>query len=173
MFVGDGRYVNVFRANGCGAPTCEPLWRGRAPLTSGTPAVWHGTVYVDAEPFRRQGTALGVVEAFHTWGCGADICPPLWTGINFTSGFESSPVVANGVVYIGKGPATFVDSGVFSFDAAGCGKHVCNPLGFAQTGPQQNYFASSPAVVDGTVYMASTDTPTNQAGLYVFALPAG
>jgi hypothetical protein len=82
-------------------------------------------------------------------------------------------VIANGVVYVGKGPASGfpVDSGVFSYAAAGCGKKVCPPLGFAQTGEQQFYLASSPAVVGGHVFMGSTDTPTDQAGLYVWTLP--
>jgi len=103
------------------------------------------------------------------------LCQPLWTGVNHATGTESSPVIANGVVYVGKGPASGfpVDSAVFSYDANGCGKTSCAPLGFVQTGEQQFYLASSPAVVDGHVYMGSTDTPTDQAGLYVFALPGG
>jgi outer membrane protein assembly factor BamB len=164
----------VYDAKGCGAAMCAPLWRGRAQLTENTPAVASGIVYVDAQPFLRHGTAIGVVEAFDVDGCGKALCFPLWTGINFATGAESSPVVANGVVYVGKGPASGfpVDSGVFSYDADGCGaKTLCLPLGFAQTGEQQFYLASSPAVDGGRVYMGSTDTPTDQAGLYVFALP--
>ena len=112
-----------------------------------------------------------MVEAFTLDGCGQPICKPLWTGINFTNGPESSPVVANGVVYVGKGPASSLDSGVFTYDARGCGKKACSPLGFAQTGPEQFYLSSTPAVVDGRVYMGSTETDSNQAGLYVFELP--
>jgi outer membrane protein assembly factor BamB len=176
VFVGTGRFMDVYDAKGCGAAMCAPLWRGRAQLTGNTPAVANGIVYVDAQPVRRHGTAIGVVEAFDANGCGQALCRPLWTGINFATGAESSPVVANGVVYVGKGPASGfpVDSGVFSYDAEGCGgKTLCKPIGFAQTGEQQFYLASSPAVVEGHVYMGSTDTPTDQAGLYVFALPGG
>jgi outer membrane protein assembly factor BamB len=175
VFVTDGRFLNAFDASGCGAAVCLPLWKGPAKITGNTPAVYRGVVYVDAQPFRDHFTSLGVVEAFDADGCGQDRCKPLWTGINFSNAPESSPVIANGVVYIGKGPASGfpVDSGVFSYAAAGCGKKVCPPLGFAQTGEQQFYLASSPAVVDGHVYMGSTDTPTNQAGLYVWSLPEG
>lgn len=175
VFVGTGRFMDVYDAKGCGAAMCAPLWRGRAQLTGNTPAVANGIVYIDAQPFRQHFTAIGVVEAFDADGCGKALCQPLWTGVNHATGAESSPVIANGVVYVGKGPASGfpVDSGVFSYDANGCGKTSCAPLGFAQTGEQQFYLASSPAVVDGHVYMGSTDTPTDQAGLYVFALPGG
>ena len=54
----------------------------------------------------------------HLDGCGATTRDPLWVGLNHTSGAESSPVVANGVVYVGKGLATFVDAGTFAFDGA-------------------------------------------------------
>jgi outer membrane protein assembly factor BamB len=173
VFVGTGRFMDVYDANGCGADVCDPLWRGRAQLTENTPAVANGIVYIDAQPFRQHFNSIGVVEAFDVDGCGKALCQPLWTGISFASGAESSPVIANGVVYVGKGPASGfpVDSAVFSYDANGCGKTSCAPIGFAQTGEQQFYLASSPAVVDGHVYMGSTDTPTDQAGLYVFALP--
>ncbi len=173
VFVGDGRFLNVFAAGGCGAAVCHPLWKGPAKLTGNTPAVYKGVVYIDAQPVRDHFTSIGVVEAFDVNGCGQDVCKPLWTGINFSNAPESSPVIANGVVYVGKGPASGfpVDSGVFSYAAAGCGKKVCPPLGFAQTGEQQFYLASSPAVANGRVYMGSTDTPTNQAGLYVWTLP--
>jgi len=174
VFVGDGKFVNVFATAGCGQSVCQPLWRGKAPSTGNTPAVSNGIVYVDAQKNPPDKPFIGVVEAFDVNGCGQDICKPLWTGINFNAGGESSPVVANGVVYIGKGPASpsLVDSGVFSYDAGGCGRKNCKPLGFAQTGPQQFYVGSSPAVVDGQVYFGSSDSVTGLAGVYVFALPA-
>jgi outer membrane protein assembly factor BamB len=171
VLVSGGDFVFAFPADGCGAATCDPLWKGQAPLMSNTPAVAGGMVFVDAQPVVQGGRALGVLEAFDLDGCGAPTCEPLWVGINFASGFESSPVVANGVVYVGKGPATFVDSGVFTFDANGCETRICDPLGFAQTGPSQFYLNSTPAVVDGRVYMGSTETESDQAGLYVWELP--
>ena len=115
VLVGDGSFLNVFDARGCGSAVCSPLWKGRADLMSNTPAVANGMVFVDAQPLLQGGRSIGVVEAFDIDGCGAAICEPLWSGINFATGMESSPVVANGVVYVGKGPASGfpVDSGVF------------------------------------------------------------
>jgi outer membrane protein assembly factor BamB len=174
VLVGDGSFLNVFDASGCGSAVCAPLWKGKAELMSNTPAVANGIVYVDAQPLLQGGRSIGVVVAFDLDGCGATVCDPLWSGINFASGMESSPVVANGVVYVGKGPASGfpVDSGVFSYDARGCGQAVCDAIGFVQTSPTQFYLSSTPAVVDGRVYMGSTES-AGQAGLYVFELPTG
>ncbi len=174
VLVGNGRFLNVFDAAGCGQTMCHSLWRARAELFDNTPAVLNGTVYVDAQPLLQGGRSIGVVEAFALDGCGAPTCPPEWFGINFSSGPESSPVVANGVVYVAKGPATFLDSGVFAYDARGCGERICLPIGFAQTSQEQQFYLSStPAVANGRVYLGSTTTDTNQAGLYVFGLPSG
>lgn len=170
VLVSSGDFLDAFKADGCGAAECAPLWRGIAPLMSNTPAVANGIVYVDAQPLLQGGRALGVVEAFGLGGCGSRTCDPLWVGSNHTSGSESSPVVANGVVYVGKGPATSVDAGVFAFDASGCGKGICEPLAFMQTGPRQFYLSSTPAVVNGRVYMGSAQT-SGQSGLYVFERP--
>jgi hypothetical protein len=57
------------------------------------------------------------------------------------------------------------------YDAAGCGQRFCDPMAFKQTTDQQNYLSSTPAVVNGRVYMGSTETNSNQAGLYVWELP--
>jgi len=113
------------------------------------------------------------IAAFRLNGCGAPVCDPVWSGVNFATGMESSPMVANGVVYIGKGPASGfpVDSGVFMYDARGCGKPLCQAIAFVQTTDQQFYLSSTPAVVDGRLYMGSTETNSNQAGLYVWELP--
>jgi outer membrane protein assembly factor BamB len=173
VFIGNGSFLNVFDAAGCGVAVCEPLWRGAATFTGNTPAVSGNTVYIDAQPTRK-GRANSALEAFDVRGCGQAVCKPLWTGVNFNAGGESSPVVANGVVYLGKGPAspTLIDSGVFSYDAAGCGAKVCKPLGFAQAGPFQLYFGATPAIVDGQVYFESTDRSGggDAAGVFVFAL---
>jgi outer membrane protein assembly factor BamB len=171
--VSNGDFVVAFDAFGCGGHVCQPLWKGEAELMSNTPAVLDGIVYVDAQPLLQGGRSIGVIAAFDLSGCGAAVCQPLWSGINFATGFESSPVVANGVVYIGKGPASGfpVDSGLYAFDARGCGGAICDPIAFVQTSPEQSYLSSTPAVVNGRVYMGSTET-SGQAGLYVFELPA-
>ena len=44
-------------------------------------------------------------------------------------------------------------------------------IGFVQTTDQQFYLSSTPAVVNGRVYMGSTETNSNQAGVYVWELP--
>lgn len=174
VLVGNGDSIVAFDAAGCGSAVCQPLWTGPAELIANTPAVSSGIVYVDAQPILQGGRSIGVVEAFELHGCGSAACRPLWSGINFATGAESSPVVANGVVYVGKGPASGfpVDSGVYAFDAGGCGHALCLPLTFVQTGPRQFYLSSTPAVVDGRVYMGSTKSGSNRAGLYVFELPA-
>ncbi len=175
LFMVDGRVLNVYAAAGCGSPVCQPLWQGNAPVSQGTPAVSNGIVYVSAEPNPQHVARVGALEAFDVNGCGKALCKPLWTGINFNAGGESSPVIANGVVYLGKSPASpsSGDAGVISYDAAGCGARFCQPLGIAQTGPEQFYLQSTPAVVDGRVYMASKDSISGASGVYIFSLPRG
>ena len=70
----------------------------------------------------------------------------------------SSPAVANGVVYVGS-----VDSKLYAFAAAGCGKQACPPLWSAATG---GAVYASPAVSNGTVYVGSFD-----GKLYAYGLP--
>ena len=67
---------------------------------------------------------------------------------------ESSPAVANGVVYVGSD-----DDKLYAFDAAGktnCNSMTqsCNPLWTATTG---GAVGSSPAVANGVVYVGSGD----------------
>src|SRR5262249_44224827 len=96
-------------------------------------------------------------------------------GVNFRAGGESSPVVANGVVYIGKGPISPIKfgSGVLSYNAAGCGHSHCMPLGIAKTGLGGLFFGSTPAVVDGHVFIGAQGTSHPGAGgLWSFTLPA-
>jgi hypothetical protein len=112
---------------------------------------------------------VGVVQAFPADGCGADVCAPLWTGVNGASGFESAPAVVGNVVLVAKGPANGVpvDAGLYAYPANGCNAPTCEPLDFAQVGTGQNYLGSSVAVADGRVAFASFDNITNRALLYV------
>jgi outer membrane protein assembly factor BamB len=175
VFIGNGNHLNVLDAGGCGASVCQPIWSAKATNTGNTPAVADGIVYIDAQRPLVRRRFNETLEAFDIRGCGQAVCKPLWFGINFNAGPETSPVVANGVVYIGKGPASpsSADSGVFSYDAAGCGRRICKALGFVQTGTHQLVFPTSPAVVNGRVYFVSTDTSPghDDAGIYVFGLP--
>jgi outer membrane protein assembly factor BamB len=72
-----------------------------------------------------------------------------WTGAT-GSVVDSSPAVANGVVYIGSMGGT-----LYAY-AAGCasGGGTCTPLWTATTG---GYIFSSPAVANGVVYVGSKD----------------
>ena len=60
----------------------------------------------------------------------------------------SSPVVANGVVYVGS-----FDGILYAFDTAGCGSPPCAPLWTSPTTGDALY--SSPAVAGGVVYIGS------------------
>src|SRR5207245_11342285 len=80
-------------------------------------------------------------------------CKPLWTAD--TAGYsQSSPAIANGVVYVG---GSYAQLDAFSAaGTAGCSGNpkACNPLLAAPIG--HNNF-SSPAVADGVVYIGSAD----------------
>ena len=82
----------------------------------------------------------------------------LWTASTGDS-IESSPAVANGVVYVGSW-----DGKLYAFPASGCGYPSCSPLWTASTG---NLIDSSPAVANGVVYVNSRDDK-----LYAFHLPS-
>jgi outer membrane protein assembly factor BamB len=136
-------------ADECGGSECLPAWRldlGESILN--TPAVVNGVLYV--------GTAspLGKLHAFDVAACAAGSCSPLWTakvGVG-----ESSPTVANGVVYVGS-----QFGGVYAFAASGCGRPTCRPLWTGETG---GYVINSPAVADGWVYAGGSDSK-----LYAFS----
>ena len=76
---------------------------------------------------------------------------------------ESSPAVANGVVYIGSD-----DGAMYAFNAGGCGggTAACPPLWSARIGA--TFFASS-AVSDGMIFIGSRQDGT----LSAFALNGG
>jgi outer membrane protein assembly factor BamB len=78
---------------------------------------------------------------------------PIWLGMTGAL-VESSPAVANGVVYIGS-----EDHKLYAFDAAGttgCSgtPKTCAPLWTGATGER---ISSSPAVANGVVYVGSFD----------------
>jgi outer membrane protein assembly factor BamB len=126
----------------CGSSECSPAWSVDLPQAIyNTPAVVGGVLYV--------GTAspLGKLYAFDVRACAMGSCSPLWTasvGIG-----ESSPTVANGVVYVGS-----QFDGVYAFSAAGCGQATCEPL---WTGETSGFVINSPAVVGGVMYVGSSD----------------
>ncbi len=138
------------------ARICTPLWTApTSGIVISSPAVAGGVVYV--------GSDDGMLYAFDAAGRDATCtgtqsrtCSPLWkarTGL----GIESSPAVANGVVYVGSD-----DLKIYAFDAAGASANctgaspnrTCTPLWSAATG---DIVLSSPAVANDVVYVGSTD----------------
>jgi outer membrane protein assembly factor BamB len=148
---------------GCsGTPkTCMPLWTGATgSFVESAPAVANGVVYV--------GSGIGKLYAFSaagTTGCSGTpkTCTPLWTAATTPGGsIESSPVVANGVVYVGSD-----DDKLYAFSAAGTTNcsgtpKTCTPLWTGATGYVIEF--SSPAVANGVVYIGSAD-----GNLYAFS----
>jgi outer membrane protein assembly factor BamB len=167
----NGAHLFAFPAGGCGRRTCAALRAydvGDGGIET-TPALAGGTLYVSTQATPDPNT-VGVVAAYPAAGCGRALCPPRWTGVNFAAGFESSPVVAGGVVFVGKGPASGVpvDAGVYAFDGRGCGGAVvCQPLSLTQLGPDQFYLGSSIAVTGGRVMLGSNDNTDGHSNLYV------
>jgi outer membrane protein assembly factor BamB len=172
-----GPHVEAFATAGCGQSHCKPVWRGDIDGESvlGTPAVSGHTLYVASQFSLRPFETEGVVTAFDLRGCGASLCQPLWTAVNFASGFESSPVVVDGMLYVAKGPASGfpVDVGVFAYDARGCGDEVCLPLGFVQVAESAFYLGSPIAVSNGRLLFGANDNDEGGASkLYVLSTAA-
>lgn len=146
---------------GCTTPsvsTCSPLWRGTLdgfPFAS--PAVVGKFAYVVSNNPGR----LYAFDASGATGCSGSpkICTPLWTagqtydpvqGQWVGDNLYSSPVVANGVVYVSGG-----DGGLFAYDAAGRQKcsgttRVCTPLW--TTALTSTFTPAEPTVANGVVY---------------------
>ena len=144
--------LDVFRASGCGGPTCAPLWQGLAgsqSILQSSPSVVNGRVYI--------GGYDDNLYVFNAAGCGAPTCQPLWTGATGDH-VESSPTVSGGTVFVGSN-----DGSLYAFPAAGCGAAACSPLWTGPTG--ETIFDSSPAVSNGTVYIGSVH--------HLSAFPAG
>jgi hypothetical protein len=162
----------AFPVAGCGQPTCTPVWSGDLDDAGGgsTPAVSQGVVFTATQATPQPGQNVGVVQAFPAAGCGKSLCKPTWTGINFASGPESSPSIANGIVFVAKGPASGfpVDVGMYAFDARGCGRIVCRPISFVQANIDGNYLGSTPAIADGMIVFGANDNVTGQGTLYAF-----
>ena len=148
---GDG-YLYAFDANGIsgcsGSPkVCEPLWSAH---TGGIvpPSVVDGVVYVGSFDDN-----LYAFDAAGISGCSGSpkVCEPLWTGATGGVISQSSPAVADGVVYVGSR-----DGNLNAFDAAGIvgcsgSPKVCEPLWTASSGHPE----SSPSVAGGVVYASS------------------
>jgi outer membrane protein assembly factor BamB len=148
--------------NCSGTPkTCNPLWTATTGgAVQSSPTIVNGVVYVGSSD-----TKLYAFDATGTTGCSGTpkTCNPLWTGATGAGIDQSTPAVANGVVYIGS-----FDNNLYAFDATGttgCSgtPKTCNPL---LTGTTGNSVASSPAVTSYAVYVGSYD-----GNLYGWGLP--
>jgi eukaryotic-like serine/threonine-protein kinase len=156
VYIGSNDHkLYAFNATGCGSAICSALWTGQMDSrVESSPAVANGVVYI--------GSNTGKFYAFKATGCGSTICSALWTGqmgtfqVNLEP-VESSPTVANGVVYMGSN-----DHKLYAFNAAGCGSTICSALWTGQTG---SIIFASPAVANGVVYVGSWDNK-----LYAFSL---
>lgn len=162
VYIGSQHALSVFDAHGCGAPTCAPLWQASDDIQffGGSPAIAHGRVYIGLE------SAIAVYDAN---GCGAAQCSPLWLlfGIGFQASIESSPTVVDDVVFAGRNTGELL-----AWSAEPCGDFVCDNIWSARV--NEEIVNSSPAVIDGKVYIGSADNqfPEEiQGRLYVYALP--
>ena len=139
--------------SGCaGTPkVCAPLWTAPAgnDLVS-SPAVAGGVVYIGSNELDPSSTFtdgyLYAFDAAGVSGCSGDpkVCAPLWK--SHTGQSQSSPAVADGVVYIGSligGSANGL--GFAAFDGA-----TGDPL---WTTSALGGITSSPAVANGVVYI--------------------
>lgn len=182
VFVGSSRrfggpnppdHLFAFRARGCGNAVCQPIASfdvGPDGITS-TPAVSDGILFASTQASPNLNT-VGVVAAFDIRACTTRLCKPMWTGVNFTEGVMSSPVVVGDVVFVGKGPAEFVDSGVFAFDRRGCGgKATCRELGRVLPSPWMFYLGSPLAVAGGRIAFVSNDNVEGHSNMYIMTLP--
>ncbi len=136
VYVGANTHLDAFSTAGCGAATCQPQWQGTlANFVSASPAVAGGVAYVVTGG---DGTLYAFSTATHAL---------LWTAAIPAGGDNSSPAVANGVVYVG-GHGT-----LYAFKAAGCGAATCTPLWTAPNPGGANETDSSPAVANGMAYI--------------------
>ena len=155
--VGDVAYIAsrdgtlwAFPADGCRDSICsKPLWKS-APLGQiiDSPTVANGIVYIGSQTSPDNND--GKLSAFAAGGCGKEVCAPLWQGeAGKDAILESSPTVADGLVYIGA-----FDGRLYAFPANGCDALVCQPAWIGSTGGS---IESTPTVSDGIVYIGSDD----------------
>jgi hypothetical protein len=172
----DGRkHLFAFDAAGCGASVCKPvqIFGGTSEGVGTTPAlsVDEGTLFVGSNQSIGRNT-VGVVTAYDLANCGKH-CKPLWAGINPSQGAVSPPAVVGDLVFVGKGPASFLknDAGVYAFDARGCGKTHCQALKFVQAEERSVYLGAPLAIANGRITFVSTDFNSLASNVSVIALP--
>lgn len=154
----------AFKAAGCGASEdeeCPPVWRAvtrRKHNILSTPAVGDGLVFVT-------NYVDGYLYAFPE-RCGTP-CLPTWVAF-LSKQDDSSPVVANGVVYAAEGNEPD-NVGIDAFSTK-CAEHggTCTPLWHGSGGSY--YVPSGPSIVDGELW-ATGGQEGGPSYLYAFGLP--
>jgi outer membrane protein assembly factor BamB len=147
VFVAWGPTLYAFRLNGCGQPTCAPIWTANlGSEVSGTspPVVTNGGQVLVV-------TASGdLVAVAATNGATRWRAHLGWTLGSLDLGPRPGVAVAGNVAYV----VTPTDTGVLqAFGANGCGASVCTPL---WTATLPNGF-SAPTVAGGVVYVGAHD----------------
>lgn len=138
-------HIYAFDVTGCqGKTTCQPAWTtSTGGFINASPAVANGILYI--------GSNDKTLYAYNTGQClniapNAN-CPSLWTWTapaQTTQPFESSPTVANGVLYIGA-----EDGNLYAYSAQSGTKLWSYPTG--------GKIISTPIVLNGMVYVGSTN----------------
>jgi hypothetical protein len=155
---GDDGVLSAFKAGGCGAATCEPIWRARTPNGDsfpGTPAIAGKVVLVAATDH--------MVYAFPAAGCGKAVCGPAWTAPTADTGWIFA--VSGGVAYLGD-----FGGRLYAFATAGCGKPSCKPLWTWQGDGEQ--ITTAPAVGGGSVFVGTTQNNVDPPSGRLVVLPA-
>jgi transposase len=152
--------------NCSGTPkTCTPLWTvATSGATYASPAVADGVVYFSSVLYE-----FYAVDAARATNCSGvpKTCAPLWSFSTEDSFINSSPAVANGVVYFGSEAGQ-----VYGLDAAGVSNcsgipKECCPLWASSPGGFS--VGSSPTVVNGFIYFGTGAlTPSK---IYAYHLP--
>jgi outer membrane protein assembly factor BamB len=149
LFASNDFGLNVYDPAGAtncsGSPkTCLPLWSASAPLA--TPAVAKGIVFVGNDAFDASGSS----------GCSGTpkTCMPLWTNANGVVGG-----LANGVAY------STTASGVTAYDATGSTSCSGSPKTCASLWSASISNPTSPVVVNGNVWIGSSDHSLHVFGL--------
>jgi len=195
--VADGRVIIGCRCGGVfafDAETGASLWTSNfgGGATDATPVIAGDRVITQGDGLR----ALDIATGEQMWyrGIGGISSPAVQNGVVYTASgrnvsavslatgqviwesdyvgevdFESSPAVANGVVYVGTviGP-----SSLYAFSTAdGAALWTVNIGPSANGGGTGGGVLSSPAIVDGVLYVGTEVSPSNTSGLYAFGLP--
>ena len=134
--------------NGCTAVTpkvCSPIWRADSlGDVMSSPTVAGGTVFTAA------GTGLRAFDATGsgpTCGGVPTVCSPVWSSAPFTPSWDAGPTISEGMVFVSGA------TDVYGFDVTGTAGCTGTPK-VCTTRWSAPGAGSSPAVVDGILYLA-------------------